>query len=416
MAQRVQFEGAHGQRLVGLLEVPAGDVTATALFAHCFTCGKDNLAAARISRALRRRGIAVLRYDVTGLGESGGDFGDATFSSDVADLAAAAEYLRSRDMAPSLLVGHSLGGAAVIASAQSIPEATAVVTIGAPCDPAHVTHLLGDVAVELETAGVANVRLAGRTFRMRTSFLEDIREQPQQRRIAALGRALLIMHSPQDEIVPIESARQIYEAARHPKSFVTLDGADHLLSSRSDAEYVAEVLTSWASRYLPDQILPGGDALDAGTEPLPPGEVRVRETGNGRFEQRVRAGRHTWTADEPKDAGGDDVGPNPYDFLLASLGTCTSMTVRMYAQRKRMDLTSIEVVLRHDRVRAEDREACDLGDGCVSRIRREIHLEGALSAEERADLIRIAEKCPVHKSLEREVVIETVEGGAPRVA
>ncbi len=410
MAERVEFAGSGGQRLVGLLEVPRGEIKAAALFAHCFTCGKDNIAAARISRALRRRGIAVLRYDVTGLGESGGEFADATFSSDVADLSAAAAYLRTRDMAPSLLVGHSLGGAAVLASAGDIPEAAAVVTIGAPCDPAHVAHLFGDAVADLEQGEVAHVRLAGRDFQIRTSFLEDLKEQPQKRRIARLDRALLIMHSPQDAIVPVEDARQIFDAARHPKSFVSLDGADHLLSSRSDAEYVAEVLTSWAGRYLPDQILAGGDALDAGTDPLPPGEVRVRETGGGRFEQRVRAGRHTWTADEPKEAGGDDSGPNPYDFLLASLGTCTAMNVRMYARRKGYDLTGIEVVLRHDRVRGDDRDSCDYGDGCVDRIRREIVLEGPLSAQARADLMRISQRCPVHRSLERQVIVETVAG------
>lgn len=250
MAERVSFDGAGGQRLVGLLDSPDGSAAASALFAHCFTCGKDSIAAARIARALTDRGYAVLRFDVTGLGESDGVFGEATFSMDVADLTAAATYLRSRGHAPGLLVGHSLGGAAVLAAAGRIPEVRALATIGAPSDPAHVTDLLRVGAPELEERGQTQVRLGERTFTLHQAFLDDIRAQPQLRRIAELGRALLVMHSPQDEVVGIENAREIYDAARHPKSFVSLDGANHLLTRPADARYVADVLAAWASRYV----------------------------------------------------------------------------------------------------------------------------------------------------------------------
>ena len=251
MAQRVTLQGAGGQHLVGLLDLPDGDAVMTALFAHCFTCGKDSIAAARIARALTMRGVAVLRFDVTGLGESEGTFGEATFSMDVADLAAAAAFLRDRDQAPGLLVGHSLGGAAVLAVAASIPEVRAVATIGAPSDPAHVTHLMADLGPSLEADGRAEVQLAGRRFTVRRAFLDDLRAQPQRRRITELGRALLVMHSPQDAIVGIDNACEIFEAARPPKSFLSLDGADHLLTGRDEATDAADVLAAWASRYVP---------------------------------------------------------------------------------------------------------------------------------------------------------------------
>ena len=248
--ENVAFTGAADQRLVGRLDLPDGAPDAHALFAHCFTCGKDSHAAARISRALTGRGIGVLRFDVTGLGESGGDFADVTFSGDTADLVLAAEHLRSRGAAPRLLVGHSLGGAAVLAAAAGVPDVRAVATIGAPADASHVTGLLGAAAEEMELRGEAMVTLGGRPFRLRHTFLDDIRRQPQSERIGALGRPLLVMHSPSDPVVGIDNARQVFELARHPKSFIALDGMDHLLSSPADAAYTAEVLAAWSSRYV----------------------------------------------------------------------------------------------------------------------------------------------------------------------
>ncbi|SDG18727.1 putative redox protein [Lentzea fradiae] len=248
--RKAVFAGAHGHTLAGRLELPEGDPVATAVFAHCFTCGKDSVAATRIARELASHGVAVLRFDFTGLGQSDGDFANTTFTSNVDDLVCAATHLRDTIGAPSVLIGHSLGGAAVLAAAHRIPEARAVVTIGAPADTAHVEHLLGPAKAEIEEQGVAEVVLAGRPFRISDGFLTDINQQNQTACIAGLDRALLVMHSPQDDLVGVDNARLIFEAARHPKSFVSLDGADHLLTDRSDAAYVARVLAAWASRYL----------------------------------------------------------------------------------------------------------------------------------------------------------------------
>lgn len=400
MTERVEFAGSEGRTLVGRLDLPSGRPTAYAVFAHCFTCGKDSVAASRISRALTQRGIAVLRFDVPGIGESPGDFADSAFSCDITDLVAASDYLRSRDRGPALLVGHSLGGAAVLAGAHLIPEVRAVATIGAPSDPAHVVQLFADAVAQLETAGEAVVSLAGRPFRIRRRFLDDIREQPQLERIATLARALLVMHSPQDSTVGIENARTIYEAARHPKSFVSLDGVDHLLTQPADSRYVAGVLAAWASRYVDE--LPASTPLAA-----VPGTVVVAESGEGRYGQRVTAGAHTWLTDEPESAGGEDSGPSPYEMLLAALGSCTAITLRMYADRKCWPLESVQVVLRHDRIHADDCADCVTSSGRIDRIRRDVRLTGTLNPEQTAALATIADKCPVHRTLTREVAVET---------
>lgn len=248
--RKAVFAGSDGQSLAGRLELPAGQVVATAVFAHCFTCGKDSVAASRIARELAARGVAVLRFDFTGLGQSDGDFANTTFTSNVDDLICAAGHLRETIGAPTVLIGHSLGGAAVLAAAHRIQEVKAVVTIGAPADTTHVEHLIGSSKADIEADGIAEVVLAGRPFRISNNFLRDINQQDQTTCIAGLNRALLVMHSPQDDLVGIDNARRIFDAARHPKSFVSLDGADHLLTDRADATYVAEVLAAWASRYL----------------------------------------------------------------------------------------------------------------------------------------------------------------------
>lgn len=399
---RVQFEGSDGSTLAGRLDLPDGQPRATALFAHCFTCGKDVRAASRIARALTDQGFAVLRFDFTGLGESDGEFANTTFSSNVGDLVCAADHLRETHDAPSLLIGHSLGGAAVLAAADSIPEAEAVVTIAAPADPAHVTGLFADQRAEIEAAGEAEVSLAGRKFRVRQEFLDDIAEQPQQARIARLGRALLVMHSPIDNLVGIDNARKIYEAARQPKSFVALDDADHLLTKAEDADYVGDVIAAWVRRYLPDArsdetSRPDGD----------PGVVVVSETRDGRYTQRIAAGRHILTADEPASVGGNDAGPSPYDLLLAGLGACTTMTARMYAERKGLALESTSVTLRHERIHARDCEDCESKTGMLDHIERVVTLAGDLSDEERARLLEIVDRCPVHRTLTSEVHVHT---------
>jgi uncharacterized OsmC-like protein/alpha-beta hydrolase superfamily lysophospholipase len=404
-AEQFDFFNAEGQRLAGLLDKPPGEARAYALFAHCFTCGKDVHAARRIAEGLTALGIGVLRFDFTGLGSSEGEFANTTFSSNVADLIAAADQLRKVKRAPAILIGHSLGGAAVLAAGSAIPEARAVVTIGAPSDPAHVAGLLKDRLAEINARGEIDVTLAGRPFRIRRTFLDDVAEQQLSGRVADLHKALLIFHSPTDDIVGIDNASRIFADARHPKSFVSLAGADHLLSRRSDAAYVANVLAAWAERYLEMSPPKTADAQgDAGL-------VTVRETGQGRFQQEIKAGAHRFIADEPVAAGGRDSGPNPYDLLLAALGACTAMTLRLYAERKALPLDQVTVRLRHAKIHAADCETCETKDGMIDRIERGIVLEGVLDQEQRARLLEIADKCPVHRTLTSEVDIRTAELG-----
>lgn len=401
---RTVFRGSGGE-LAGKLELPTGTPRAFALFAHCFTCGKDNVAAGRISRALAKQGIAVLRFDFTGLGESDGDFASTSFSSNIEDMVNAADHLRSQYSAPSILIGHSLGGAAVLAAAPLIPEVRAVATIGAPADPAHVLGLLGGALPAVERGEEATVSLGGRPFRVSRQFLDDIASQPQRERISALDAALLVLHSPVDEVVSVDNARTIFDTARHPKSFISLDGADHLLSNRADAEYAANVLAAWSSRYAD---APTSMAQIADTADTADGVVRVAESGTGRLTQQISAGSHRLSADEPHPVG-DDTGPNPYDLLLAALGACTSMTVRMYAERKQFPLERVVVESRHCRIHANDCAECETTTGMVDRIERDITLIGPLDAEQRAALLAIADRCPVHRTLRSEVVIHTVE-------
>jgi uncharacterized OsmC-like protein/fermentation-respiration switch protein FrsA (DUF1100 family) len=401
--RKVTFAGSGGDLLDARLDLPDGPPRAVALFAHCFTCSKESLAAARISRGLTDLGFAVLRFDFTGLGQSGGDFANTTFSSNVEDLVAAADHLRATLSAPSVLIGHSLGGAAVLAAAGRVPEVRAVVTLCAPADPAHVAHLLVGAQDEIQAAGEAAVLLGGRTFRIRREFLSDIAAQPQRDRIATLDRPLLVMHSPQDEVVGIENARLIFDAARHPKSFISLDGVDHLVTRRADATYVAGVIAAWAVRYLPE---PEDSAPDTAAAPAESDVVVVAEAGTGPYAQRITIGRHELTADEPPPIGGD-TGPTPYDLLLAGLGACTSMTLRMYAERKGLALRHTTVRLRHERIYAKDCAACETETGRLDHIEREIQLDGDLTDDERATLMDIADRCPVHRTLHEEVVISS---------
>jgi len=401
-SERLEFAGSQDFSLAARLDLPSSTPRAYALFAHCFTCSKDVLAAARISRALTDYGIAVLRFDFTGLGQSGGEFANTNFSSNIEDLVHAANFLRERYAAPSLLIGHSLGGAAVLAVTNRIPEVRAVATIGAPADPDHLAHLLRESRVEIEACGEAEVELAGRTFRIRRQFLDDIAAQPQAERIGSLGAALLVMHSPVDSIVDIDNARRIFDAARHPKSFVALDGADHLLNEPDDAAFAAVLLATWASRYafesLPKTTIAEADPAE--------GLVVVSEDGTGSFAQNVMIGQHRLRADEPEPVG-TDTGPAPYDFLLAGLGACTSMTVRMYAERKKWPLEKVTVTLRHSRVHALDCSDCETETGQVDRIERVLRFDGDLDDDQRQKLREIADKCPVHRTLHSEIIIDT---------
>ncbi len=400
-AQRLQFPGSDGQQLSARLDLPVGPVRAFALFAHCFTCGKDVLAATRIAQALTAHGIAVLRFDFTGLGGSGGDFANTNFSSNVADLLAAAEYLRRHHRAPALLIGHSLGGAAVLSAAHGIPEAKAVVTIAAPSDPGHVIGLFGDQAARIEADGEAEVRLAGRPFKIKRQFIEDVAEQKLLDNVSKLRKALLVMHAPQDDTVGIDNATQIFIAAKHPKSFVSLDRADHLLTRKADAVYVANTIAAWSQRYLDI------DALDVPAAVAEEGLVRVEESHAGKYQQRITAGPHHLLADEPVSFGGLNGGPAPYDLLLAGLGACTAMTMRMYAERKGWPLEHVAVTLRHEKIHATDCAECSTTEGKIDWIEREITMRGPLDDAQRTALLEIADKCPVHRTLHSEVVVRT---------
>jgi uncharacterized OsmC-like protein/fermentation-respiration switch protein FrsA (DUF1100 family) len=400
--ERFQFAGEGGHLLAAALDLPDGAPSAYALFAHCFTCGKDVLAAKRIAAALAAKGIAVLRFDFTGIGSSEGDFANATFTSNVADLVRAADHLRKTRQAPAILIGHSLGGAAILAAASQIAEAKAVVTIAAPSDPAHVTGLFKEHIEDIKKQGKVEVSLAGRPFTITREFLDDITEHGLMARVTLLRKALLVMHSPTDDTVGIDNATRIFLSAKHPKSFVSLADADHLLSQRRDSSYAADVIAAWAERYV-DLAAPAQPADLAET----PRQVVVRETRAGKFQQAVSVGPHRLIADEPKAAGGDDTGPGPYDFLLAGLGACTSMTMRLYADRKSLPLERVTVTLEHNKIHAEDCAECDTRQGLLDQIDRVITMEGALDPDQRKSLMEIADKCPVHRTLKSEIRILT---------
>jgi uncharacterized OsmC-like protein/esterase/lipase len=400
--ERFQFEGEGGHQLAAALDLPDGEASAYALFAHCFTCGKDVLAARRISTALAAKGIAVLRFDFTGIGSSEGEFANATFSSNVADLVRAADHLRATRQAPALLIGHSLGGAAILAAAGQIAEAKAVVTIAAPSDPEQVTGLFKEHIDDIRKQGKVEVSLAGRPFTITREFLDDVHEHGLMARVTTLRKALLVMQSPTDDTVGIDNATRIFLSAKHPKSFVSLADADHLLSDRRDAAYVADVIAAWAERYVDFAASTHTSAPEE-----TPRQVVVRETRNSKFQQTVSIGPHHLIADEPVAAGGEDTGPGPYDYLLAGLGACTSMTMRLYADRKSLPLDRVMVTLKHSKIYARDCEECETREGMLDQIDRVIHMDGTLDPDQRKRLMEIADKCPVHRTLESEIRILT---------
>jgi uncharacterized OsmC-like protein/alpha-beta hydrolase superfamily lysophospholipase len=391
-SDRFEFIGAQGQRLSGRMDLPQGPAQAFALFAHCFTCSKNSLAAVRIARALTAKGYGVLRFDFTGLGQSEGDFADSTFSGSVRDLLDAARAMEGAGTAPSLLIGHSLGGAAVLAAAPDLPAVKAVATIAAPFDVQHVTRLLGEGLQALMDHGEAEVQLGGRPFKMRRAFIDDLRAHDQRQRIAGLRRALLVLHAPHDSTVDIDNASSIFRTARHPKSFVSLDNADHLLTRPTDASYAADVIAAWAARYLQHKV-PLRSADDDG-------QVVVEETGEGDFQVEVRAGGARFLADEPVEVGGQGSGPTPYDLLSAGLGACTAMTLKLYARRKGWSLARVRVCVGHTRT---------TGASPPDAFIRDIAIDGDLDLEQRARLIEIAARCPVHLTLERGARAETHE-------
>jgi uncharacterized OsmC-like protein/pimeloyl-ACP methyl ester carboxylesterase len=398
--KELRFRGATGEWLSARLELPPDQQPiACALFAHCFTCSKNLNAAVHISRALTQERCAVLRFDFTGLGESEGEFAQTTFSSNVADLVAAARFMEREGLSPEILIGHSLGGAAVIRAVGQIPSARGVVTIGAPFDPWHVSRLFQESHAAIEAAGEATVNIGGRPFRVGKQLLDDLRSASLENDLRELGRALLVLHSPLDQVVGIDHAAEIFRAARHPKSFVSLDRADHLLSDERDSRYVAAVVAGWASRYLPV-------SEPRVNEDPPRGDRVVAVTGRTPYRTEVLAGGHMLVADEPLRLGGQDAGPTPYDFLMTALGACTGITLRMYADRKDWPLEEVTVHLRHRKLSASD-PAPDSGEVRVDHIEEVLELSGPLDAQQRARLLEIAARCPVYRTLRAGVQIET---------
>lgn len=400
-SRKITFPGHSEASLAARLDLPEGPVRATALFAHCFTCSKDIAGARRIAGRLAALGIAVLRFDFTGLGHSEGEFANTGFSSNVADIVAAARWLADEGMAPQLLIGHSLGGAAAIVAAPELPELKALVTIGAPADPAHVLHNFGSSLDAVMEDGSATVALAGRPFEIRRDFVEDVRAARLDAALAKLRVALLVMHAPRDHVVGIDNAAGIFTAARHPKSFITLDDADHLLSRERDAEYAADVISAWSARYL-------DLAEEISAENAPEGVVRVAEADPAGFRQDVTVnGRHQIVADEPRAMGGSDLGPSPYQLLSAGLGACTTMTIRMYARRKKIPLDHVTCDVTHEKSHLADCEGCEAKPGKIDVFHRRIRLSGDLDAQTRQSLLAIADKCPVHRTLHAQARIET---------
>ena len=398
MNAKFEFKNRDGVTLAGALEEPTTPRRGVAVFAHCFTCHKNVHAASRVSKGLRDQGFAVLRFDFTGLGQSEGDFANTNFSTNLEDLRSAINALKDDGMTVDLLVGHSLGGAAVLAVAHEFEDIKLVATIGAPSDPAHVLHLFDDNAIsKIKANGQAEVALGGRPFTVRKEFIEDVNEVSLIEKLSSNRKPLLICHSPTDSIVSVEHARKIYEAAKHPKNFVSLDGADHLLRNAEDATFVATLISTWATRYLSaGQDAPAEDS--SGTSMAPESGVLVAERDGG-LTQDIYAGAHHLVADEPAGVGGANLGGTPYDLLLAALGTCTSMTLRMYAKRKGLEVDEIKVELQHSRIPSDDCEPCDAQKGLVDRIERIITLRGNLTEAQRNRMLEIADMCPVHRTL-----------------
>ena len=396
---KLQFENDAGEELSAWLEKPVtSKPKAYTLFAHCFTCSKNLKTIGNISRALTQKGFAVLRFDFTGLGESEGDFSDTNFSSNIGDLMSAARFLEKHYQAPSLLIGHSLGGAAVLHAASKLHHVKAVATIGAPSDPEHVKKLISSSQKEIESKGVAEVSIGGRPFTIKKQFLDDLENHDMKKILGDLKVSALVMHSPQDKIVGIENATEIYKSLNHPRSFISLDGADHLLSRQKDSYYAGDVIASWAMRYLDI----------SGTEkPETNRQAMARLSGEG-FTTEIVSGNHNLLADEPVNAGGEDLGPSPYDLVSSGLAACTAMTIRMYANRKKWKLTEVRVHVEHTKEYANDCDTCDTSDNSkIDKFYREIELEGKLDDKQKSRLLEIANKCPVHRTLRGDILIET---------
>ena len=396
--KRIKIVNNEDLELAAFLRLPPDEnIAAMAIFAHCFTCTKNLNAIKNISHALTSHKIGVLSFDFTGLGESEGEFSETNFSSNISDLIAVAEYLEGHHQAPQLLIGHSLGGAAVIQAASKIKSVRAVATIGAPADAQHVAHLFKPNLNEIQSEGEAQVSIGGRPFTIKQQFLQDLSNNPAEQQLRNLNQALLIMHSPQDKIVSIDNAATMYHHARHPKSFITLDGADHLLSAKEDSIYAGNMIASWATRYI----------TTSGISSTKSESQVLTTTGDSGYFTDILAGEHYLIADEPESVGGTDRGPTPYDLLLASLGACTGITLRMYADRKKWPLKEIKVHMEHEKRHVIDCEDCENPKSKIDHIDKVIELSGDLDDSQKSRLLEISERCPVHKSLKEKIVISS---------
>ncbi len=399
--KKLYFKGSGGNQLSALLDLPAdGRPEAFALFAHCFTCTKNLKSINYISRALTRERVAVLRFDFTGLGESEGDFADTNFSTNISDLVAAADFLESEYEAPKILIGHSLGGAAVLQAAGQIPSSKAVAVIGAPADPAHVMRHFAEHQETIALDGEAEIAIEGRPFRIKKQFLDDLGAVQMEKAVRNLRKALLVFHSPVDNTVSIDNAAKIFQYARHPKSFISLDQADHLLMNAEDARYVGAMIASWVRKYLTiERPEPTEDSKEKNRI-----VARIGDTG---FRTEIMANGLSLIADEPVSVGGTNMGPTPYDYLVAGLGACTAMTLRMYADRKQWPLEEVVVSLSHKKIHARDCQTCETDQAMVDWIERDVELMGPLDASQSQRLMEIADRCPVHRTLESKVKIQT---------
>lgn len=396
--KKVTFKNSDGQELVGYLDLPINQEPHNyVLFAHCFTCNKNFFSAKNIAHALTANGFGVLRFDFTGLGESEGEFAETNFSGNVEDLLAAVDFLRKNHKSPSLLIGHSLGGAAVLFAAKEIPEVKAVATIGAPSEITHVTRLIKSEINQITAKGKAVVNLGGRDFTIKEQFLRDLETKDLKEVIKDLGKSMVFLHSPQDSVVGIVNAEELYKAARHPKSFISLDGADHMLSRKKDSLYAGHVISAWAKNYLPIEL------------PKPPETTHevVANLGDSGFTTQVKAGVHFLVADEPEEVGGNNFGPTPYEFLSTALAACTSMTIKMYANRKKWPLENVETHVNYSRKHAEDCLDCEKEASKIDAFERFIVIEGDLDQKQQARILQIADKCPIHKTLTSHTVIST---------
>ena len=398
MTRKVEFTNSEGHKLAARLELPEGEAARSfALFAHCFTCNKNLTAVRNISRALNQQGIGVLRFDFTGLGESEGDFADSSFSSDVEDLVSACQWMDENAMTPEILIGHSLGGAAVVFAAKKMDATKAVVTIGAPADPSHVQHLFGPDLKDIKDKGIADVTIGGRSFTIKEEFLKDLESKNMKRVLHDLNRPILILHSPGDEIVSVANAAEIYKAARHPKSYISLDGMDHLMSEKEDSLYAGEIIATWVSRYV---------------QRTPRSKTKIAEIngvsatlGDEGFTTSIFNGRHHFIADEPRNIGGEDLGPSPYELISAGLAACSVMTLQMYARRKKWDLKEVHVEIEHFKDYAHDYEEYDDKSARIDHLHKSFRFEGSLNTEQRQRLLEIAERCPVNKTLKSDIHI-----------